>query len=57
MSNHITLSIPNVDPELLENQRKHLSRVACDKQNLISDDERDALEGLANMLSEWSYNR
>jgi len=48
------LVIEKVDLDLLEKQRKVLNKFLCTQSGVLTDDEVEALEGLANMLDEWS---
>lgn len=55
MSNK-TLTIDNVDLELLEKQRHALTLLLCDPhlEEFVSDDTFFLLEGLLNMLCRWA---
>jgi len=54
-----TLTIEKVDLELLDKQRKVLNKFLFvgDSCEVLTDEEVEALEGLANMLDEWSDQR
>jgi len=54
-----TLTIEKVDLELLDKQRKILNKFlfVSDSCEVLTDDEVEALEGLANMLDDWSDQR
>jgi hypothetical protein len=46
----ITFVAPDVDVELLDEQRTHLSEILQDKYNNISEDQREAVSGVLEMI-------
>ena len=54
-----TLTIEKVDLELLDKQRKILNKFlfVSDSCEVLTDDEVEVLEGLSNMLYDWSDQR